>query len=99
MKKTINVYDFRDEFVRMSRRNSFSYEGSGKLFEYLEQYENDCGEEIELDVIALCGEFSEYESIADFQKDYGEEYKTLEDIEKETIVIPVDNDSFIIQSF
>jgi predicted ArsR family transcriptional regulator len=58
MKQTINVYQFRDAF-RAIRPNNFSYEGLGVLFEYLEQYEEDTGEEMELDVIAICCDFSE----------------------------------------
>jgi len=99
MKRTINVYEFRDEFVRVNRKNSFSYEALGALFEHLEQYEEDFGEEVELDVIALCCDFVEYESIETFREDYGEEYETIEDIEQETTVIPVDDESFIIQRF
>lgn len=58
MKTTINIYSFRDMF-RAVRPDNFSYEGLGLLFEYLEQYEQDCGTELELDVIALCCDYSE----------------------------------------
>lgn len=59
MKRTINVYEFRDAFRDMERGNSFSYEGYQVLFDFLESYEDDTGQEIELDVIALCCEFNE----------------------------------------
>ena len=58
MKTTINIYSFRDMF-RAVRPDNFSYEGLGLLFEYLEQYEQDCDTELELDVIALCCDYSE----------------------------------------
>ena len=58
MKQTIYLSDFRDAFDRM-RPNNFSYEGLEVLFEYLEDCERDIGEESELDVIALCCDFSE----------------------------------------
>ena len=66
MKQTINISDFRDAFKRMNRENQFSYEGLGVLFDYLEECEQDCGEEYELDVIALCCDFAEgsWQSIA-----------------------------------
>ena len=63
---------------------------------------------MELDVIALCGDYSEYENLKAFQDDYGAEYETIEDIEQRTTVIPVSLDededgkvdgSFIIQVF
>ena len=108
MKQTVNKYDFGEAFTQANRKDNFSYEGLGALFDHLEQYEEDTGEEIELDVIALCGDYSEYESLKAFQEDYGDEYESIEDIEQRTIVIPVSLDededgkvdgSFIIQVF
>jgi hypothetical protein len=59
MKTTVNVYDFRDAFKRMGRDSQFSYEALGILFQYLEDYEEITGEEMELDVVAICCEYSE----------------------------------------
>lgn len=66
MKTTVSIYDFRDAFGKV-RPDNFSYEALGHLFEYLERMEEDTGEEMELDVIAICCEFSEdtWEQIAD----------------------------------
>lgn len=58
MKQTINFYEFRDAFLRIRPAN-FTPDGLIVLFEYLEQYEQDTGEELELDVIGLCGDFNE----------------------------------------
>jgi hypothetical protein len=60
MYQTINTASsFRDEFRACGRADQFSYEALGLLFDYLEAFEMDTGEEIELDVISLCCEFSE----------------------------------------
>jgi hypothetical protein len=59
MIQTITLSDFRDAFRRMERTNQFSYEGLELIFDYIESYEQDTGEQIELDVIALCCEWSE----------------------------------------
>ena len=59
MKTSINKLQFFDEFARMGRKTQFSYAALGMLFDYLEAYEEDTGEEIELDVIAICCDFSE----------------------------------------
>jgi hypothetical protein len=99
MKQTISERQFIDAFDAMNRGNNFSYEGRRALYEYLEQYEEDAGQEIELDVIAICCDYSEYESLKEFQKDYSEDYMTIEDIEKKTTVIRIDEDKFIIQQF
>ena len=104
MKQTINEYQFKDAFQKC-RPDNFSCEGLIALYDYLEQYEEDTGQEVELDVIAICCEFTEYEDLKEFQGIYyddikGDKYKTLEEIEEETIVIPIEGtEGFIIQDF
>ena len=58
MKIIVSQFDFIDAFRRMERTN-FSRAGLFVLFDYLEELERDCGEEHELDVIALCCDFAE----------------------------------------
>ena len=106
MKQTITFNAFVDEFNRFEdRKDQFSYQGKRSLFEYLEYYEEDTGEQIELDIVALCCEFTEYDSLEEFHKNYPEAYDTLETIEEQTVVIPIlDNagnktERFIIQDF
>ena len=98
MTQSINEYDFLKAF-KECRPNNFSRAGLFALYDYLEQLEDDIGEEIELDVIALCCEYAEYDSLAEFREDYGEDYNTMQDIEYHTTVIMIDNESFIIQQF
>jgi hypothetical protein len=69
MKKSINFCDFLYSFSD-SRKDAFSYKGKKALFEYLEQYEDDTGEEIELDIVALCSEYTEYRSAVDAASNY-----------------------------
>ena len=57
MKTTVSLYDFRREFAQC-RPDNFSYEGLSILFEYLEELGDSCGEELELDVIAICCDYS-----------------------------------------
>ena len=66
MYQTVNEYKFRDAFQNL-RPNNFSYEGLTLLYEYFEQLEDDLDEKIELDVIAICCDYSEdtYDNIAD----------------------------------
>lgn len=100
MKITINDYQFVQAFKDAGRGDNFSYAGLQALFEYLQAYEEDTGEETELDVIGLCCEFTEYDDLDEFQNAYSAEYKTLEDIEYHTIVIPIaGTNGFIIQDF
>ena len=67
MKTTIGWGDFVKAFDSM-RHDNFTYDGLSALYDYLVQYEDDTGEEIELDVIAICCDFSEdrWETIAKY---------------------------------
>tara|TARA_R110000822_G_scaffold84959_7_gene199257 strand:+ start:333 stop:635 length:303 start_codon:yes stop_codon:yes gene_type:complete len=100
MKQTINFSQFCDAFTNMDRQDNFSYEGKQALFDWIEQLDDDCGTETELDVIALCCEFTEYEDLAEFHGVYdADDYADLDAINDHTFVIPVDANSFIIQDF
>ena len=99
MIQTITSSDFTSAFHKMGRGNNFTYEGLIALYDYLEEYEDSTGEQIELDVIAICCEYAEYESLEEFQEDYSEDYQSIEEIEHATQVIMIDDTSFIIQQF
>ena len=96
MKQTVNFADFRDAF--QIRENNFTYEGKRALFDYLEEYEEGTGDEVELDVIGLCCEYTEYENLAELQENYTD-IKSIEDLEEHTTVIMVDGERFIIQDY
>lgn len=51
--------DFIQAFEACGRGNNFSIEAREAIYEYLEALSEDTGEPIELDVIAICCEFSE----------------------------------------
>lgn len=55
MKKTVSVYDFMDACKKFGR-DYYSYEGYQALFEWYEEIDPD----FELDVIAICCEWTEY---------------------------------------
>ena len=59
MKTTVTFCDFCDAFRKFDRNDTFSYDGKKALFDYLEEVEQSTGEEIELDVIALCCDYDE----------------------------------------
>lgn len=109
MKQSVNSYDFERAFVDMGRKDQFTYEGKKALFEYLENFEEDTGKEIELDVIALCCEYSEHDSALecanqyDFELDQDQdedeqEEAALEYLRDRTSVIEF-SDGIIIQQF
>lgn len=55
MKQTIDYYDFRDAFARYDRIDNFTREGLELLFNHLEE----CDPDMELDVIAICCDYTE----------------------------------------
>jgi hypothetical protein len=81
MYQTINEYDFRNAFHDMGRGEQFSYEGLTILFDALEQYEVDNGEPFELDVIALCCDFSEL-SEKEVRDTYGDMIDEADEVEE-----------------
>lgn len=64
MKTTVSRYEFERAFADADRKENFSHEGLKVLFDYLEDYEDSTGDEIELDVIALCCDY--YEETAEY---------------------------------
>lgn len=98
MIKTINFSDFCDSFSD-TYKNNFTYKGKRALFDYLEQLEEDTSTPIELDPIALCCDYTEYDNMEELQASYPD-IKDIEDLENHTQVIQIENsDSFIIQNY
>lgn len=84
MKEQISETQFMDRFIDMNRNDNFSYDGKRALFEYLEQYEEDTDTEVEMDIIALCCEYTEYEDIKEFLNAYSNTIKIdRKDFEKD----------------
>ena len=97
MKQNVTEYDFIDGFMKI-RPNNFSRNGLQCLYDYIIELEDDIGEEIEFDVIALCCDFSEYKDLNEVREAYGTEFEDIEDLRDYTQVIECDN-SIIIQDY
>ena len=96
---TVTQTEFVDAFVKIGRENNFSYWGRIALFEYFEQLEEDMGEQIEFDPIAICCEYSEYENLEEIKNNY-DCIENYEDLENNTSIIEIENtDRLIIQDF
>lgn len=98
MKQTINFSQFVDAFKAI-RPDNFTYDALKALFTYLEDIESITEKEIELDVISLCSEFTEYEDIKDFHRyNDRDEYPNIEALEQIATVIPISY-GFIVADF
>ena len=94
---------FINSFTKADRRNQFSYEGLCALYDYFDEME----ETWELDPIAICCDFSEY-NLEDLRREYPDHKNSLtvtsdEDLlsylKDNTIVFDLDNGNYIIQAF
>lgn len=78
------------DFINISNmykqyKDNFSYYGKKALYRYLVDLEEDTGQEMEMDWIAICSDFSEYDSEEELLKEYQE--KSIDDIMDKTEVI------------
>ena len=97
MKTTATITDFVNAFEKL-RPSNFSYEGLESLYNYLTDYERDTDTEIELDVIALCCDYSEYKNLDEYKKNYSS-INSIKDIKDATTFIPIfKSDRFITQN-
>ena len=78
MKQTVNLPAFMDAFHAYNRYDQFGYQALQILFEHLEELESETGEELELDVIALCCDYS-VDSVADIASNYDIDLSECED--------------------
>lgn len=112
MKITISSgSEFADTFKRSCRPDNFSYSGLLALYEYLEEVDP----EMELDVVAICCDWSEYDSVLEACEEMSSEWneddfegldedsiekKALEHLRERTSVISgYYGDKCIVQSF
>jgi len=105
MKIIVTNSIFHDAFYNLSEsyKDHFSYDGLTALFNYLDEIDEDA----ELDPIALCCEFTEYNNVADAYANYNDELeaeseqegKMLEWLRDNTTVIECSNGHVILQEF
>ena len=108
MKITLSNSEALEIAKKMDRLHQFGYEGWELLIEYMEELEEMQEEEIEFDVIAICCDYSEYETKKELLENY--DYETIEEIEEQTEIIEFkkwdiktlsnnDYSSYIIRAF
>lgn len=96
MKTTVTRDTFIQAFKDYGRADNFSHRGLNALYDYFTESEQDTGEEIELDVIAICCEYSE-DTIDNVLSNYNLE--SIDDLDDHTTVIYKDNDTVLYQEF
>lgn len=95
MKRSVMEQEFVDDMA--TEDNGFSRMGAGALYDYLQELEEDIGEEIEYDPVAFRGEYAEYDTIEEAANEYA---MTPEELEENTTVIEVpESRHVIVQTF
>lgn len=96
MKQTVNFSDFVDAFRAYDRYDQFGHQALMVVFEYLEELEESTGQELELDVVAICCDYAtdNWEAIAE---NYSINLDGLDDEEeKQEAVIEYLNENTIV---
>lgn len=105
MHKRIYLSDFIEAFNDHGRDDQFSPAALEALFEFFEELEDETGELVELDVIAICCDFTEYDSPQDCAEDMFLDVEGMEDrdiislLQERTIVIPLKSGGIVIQNY
>ena len=86
---------FESRFRDYKRLDNFP-KGLRNLFDYLEDLARDTDSPIEVDVIALCCDYSE-DTIENVLKEY--DLESLDDLMGETFVLEIDDETIIYQNY
>jgi len=91
----------KDEFIRRFleiRPENFSVYGLEALYDELEELSEGLGENIEFDPIAICCDYTEYDSIEEAIEDYPsvENFDHLDDL---TDVLKLENGKLVVRNF
>jgi len=97
MKQTIYFQQFKQAFHDYGRGNQFSYDGLKALYDMLTDFEESTGLEMELDVIELCCDYTEYKDMEELQQSYPD-IETVEDLQDETWVVEFEG-GMIVRNF
>lgn len=109
MKQTVNFSDFVDAFRAYDRYDQFGYQALMVIFEYLEELEESTGQELELDVVAICCDYAtdNWEAIAEnysidldgFDDEEEKQEAVVEYLNNHTIVLGQTDCEIVYQAF
>ena len=90
---TINSFSqFHGAFCNHGRQDQFSYDALQALYEYFSEIDD-----YELDVVGICVEWIEYESVADAMEAYG--IRSREEFDEHTTCIDLPDGGLLLIDF
>jgi len=109
--RRINEANFEEAFARMDR-DCYSHEGYKYLYDFYEEISQAQEKDVELDVVAVCCDWNEYENFSRLDDDYhylidredGESDKDYQkrliaELEGKTIFVKLSNGHFLLHVF
>lgn len=85
----ISSSDLYHMACRMDRGDNFGYKGWNAIGDYLENLSDDLGEDVEVDIVGICCEYSMSEDVSEWWEEYGvysdidsDEWEEMDDEEK-----------------
>lgn len=94
--QTLTKSDFVQAFKQSSRKDQFSYEALEAIFEYLEDYSNETGVNVELDIVAICCDFAE-SSLSELATSYDIDLEGLEGGDRlEAVISYMENHTTVV---
>ncbi len=102
MKKQITKDEFINEFLNSDYKDNFTIDGLIALYDWIAEYDYISDTETDLDIIALCCDFSEYKDLNELKSlySYNQNIQNIQNIDELfryfNIVISVNNTGIII---
>ncbi len=107
--QTLTKSAFIDAYKQSSRKDQFSYEALEAIFDYLESYSEDSGENVEFDIVGICCDWTE-EHWSDIAQNYSIDLSECEDdaerieavrdhLEYKTQCVELSDGSFVYVNF
>lgn len=94
IKQTVSAYDVIEQAKAMNKIDNFGHDGWRALFQCLEGLSDETGDDIELDIVAWCCDFTRFESVEDYNSQYNTEYVYADDVHEIACMID-DGPAFI----
>jgi hypothetical protein len=95
--QTVDKYMFVRQFEAYNRLEGYGVTALEHLFEYLDEFSDEIGEPIELDVIALCCDWHHYDTEEEALEEH--DVSSLDELEDSTTIIRCDNGNVWVQAF
>tara|TARA_R100001463_G_scaffold5694_2_gene19201 strand:+ start:5222 stop:5536 length:315 start_codon:yes stop_codon:yes gene_type:complete len=99
MKHTVTKFEFIDSIMRVhdnAINEAFTTEALELLWYWYDSiYDASLYEDREFYPSDISGEWTQYKNIEEFRENYSDDYEDLDDIRDETIVIEIDDESFL----